>query len=426
MSDDQNELKRQGTGLTEEDYSDDSCSESEDSFDPYYEKMLEEKLVKKKSVMKKVIKARILTDEQLAEDLDHEIKLFQGAMQNCGFYFDYFKIWKFFESKSYVKEEVNNKMLEIHEIANFMNTSAKGVNECAQGQLGEKPEDNMIMCEICYDDFAVWDAKHLGCNHYFCNEDFIDTIKCKITERKKWDAFRCPTGTCGKLMNFDYFKTLKMDNESQKLMYFYQKRISEDIVSANPSVFPCKVKGCDKFFYLPYSLISRAGLARQSEILKTEQAYKEKYPMESHFCACCNITCIGCEEGGHEPIRCGDAFLWRKNVDKKKDELSDLWIMKNTKKCPHCKTPTAKNGGCDHMSCMTCYKDWCWVCETPDWKNYGHRCAQSDLSKPKPQKETMEKERLELCEKYINLYAESDYNLKINVTTLFSSQFDTF
>lgn len=46
----------------------------------------------------------------------------------------------------------------------------------------------------------------------------------------------------------------------------------------------------------------------------------------------------------------------------KKDELSDVstksetaanvfWMLSNSKKCPHCKSPIEKNEGCNHMRC---------------------------------------------------------------------------
>lgn len=46
------------------------------------------------------------------------------------------------------------------------------------------------------------------------------------------------------------------------------------------------------------------------------------------------------------------------------------WI----KKCPMCKMPTFKDGGCNYMKCSdsepksTCPCEWCWVCELPKYK----------------------------------------------------------
>ena len=129
---------------------------------------------------------------------------------------------------------------------------------------------------------------------------------------------------------------------------------------------------------------------------------------------------------GHEPAKCEDANKWRKNVDKKKDQQSDLWILRHTKKCPHCSIPTEKNNGCDHMKCRECKKDWCWICGSGGWSSYSHKCSGEDLTKKKGSKETLEKDRLELLEKYIDLYAQSDYSTKINIGTAFNTNFGIF
>eukprot|EP01129_Flabellula_baltica_P011833 TRINITY_DN5247_c0_g1_i1.p1 TRINITY_DN5247_c0_g1~~TRINITY_DN5247_c0_g1_i1.p1 ORF type:complete len:322 (+),score=20.26 TRINITY_DN5247_c0_g1_i1:113-1078(+) len=43
--------------------------------------------------------------------------------------------------------------------------------------------------------------------------------------------------------------------------------------------------------------------------------------------------------------------------------LNHAYIDKRAKRCYHCKVPTQKNGGCDHMTCSRCRKEWCWICE---------------------------------------------------------------
>jgi hypothetical protein len=41
-------------------------------------------------------------------------------------------------------------------------------------------------------------------------------------------------------------------------------------------------------------------------------------------------------------------------------------------RCPGCRIPLTKDGGCNHMCCARCRTDWCWLCrmKTPD--AYGH------------------------------------------------------
>jgi len=37
-------------------------------------------------------------------------------------------------------------------------------------------------------------------------------------------------------------------------------------------------------------------------------------------------------------------------------------VKRISKPCPSCKAPTTKNGGCNHMTCVTCKANWCWIC----------------------------------------------------------------
>ena len=43
---------------------------------------------------------------------------------------------------------------------------------------------------------------------------------------------------------------------------------------------------------------------------------------------------------------------------------------KRVKRCPRCKIYTEKNEGCNHMTCVNCKYQWCWLCEG-EYK-YGH------------------------------------------------------
>ena len=45
------------------------------------------------------------------------------------------------------------------------------------------------------------------------------------------------------------------------------------------------------------------------------------------------------------------------------------FIEKMTKKCPKCKTPIQKDGGCNFMKCARCGYEFCWVCGS-DWRTH--------------------------------------------------------
>jgi len=52
------------------------------------------------------------------------------------------------------------------------------------------------------------------------------------------------------------------------------------------------------------------------------------------------------------------------------DAASLSLIEKTTKRCPRsaCSAPIEKNNGCDHMTCLACKHEFCWLCFA-DWKS---------------------------------------------------------
>ena len=319
---------------------------------------------------------------------------------------------------------------DVNMVKEYVEKNAAKINECPEDLLGEKNDDNEVLCELCYEDVKIWDAKSLRCNHWFCDNCWKEQIQANIGFGKLWSEFRCLQNKCRCLMGYDFFKSLNLDQD-KKLMYLYFKKIGQAIAQNSPTIIGCKVKDCIKYIELPSELLAKDFQSKQAIVKAREKelgysTYKEKYPCEDHFCFCYNNICIGCEEMGHEPAKCEDANKWRKNVDKKKNELSDLWIMRHTKKCPHCGIPTEKNQGCDHMCCRQCKKHWCWICESGDWQNYNHKCKGEDLNKKQGSNETLKKDKLELLEKCIELYAQSDYSCKINIATAFNTDFEQF
>lgn len=97
-------------------------------------------------------------------------------------------------------------------------------------------------------------------------------------------------------------------------------------------------------------------------------------------CRCGDRWCKDCRAAPHYPISCDVLRLYRESahIQQLHKQFRDLKHFKKknfsvvkvfTKKCPKCKTPWEKNGGCNHFSC-TCGHEFCWVC-LDSWNSHG-------------------------------------------------------
>jgi len=76
------------------------------------------------------------------------------------------------------------------------------------------------------------------------------------------------------------------------------------------------------------------------------------------------MTCTNCKKvycffhsNAHEGKSCKEY-----TKEQRKNDDSEQTIQRTTKPCPKCKAPTEKNGGCNHMTCVHCKHQWCWLC----------------------------------------------------------------
>jgi len=75
-----------------------------------------------------------------------------------------------------------------------------------------------------------------------------------------------------------------------------------------------------------------------------------------------------CGNYSHKPCDCDAATKWLVKASAESENV--LWISANTKACPKCKKNIEKNHGCNHMQCVQCKWDFCWVC-LGEWKEHG-------------------------------------------------------
>jgi hypothetical protein len=74
---------------------------------------------------------------------------------------------------------------------------------------------------------------------------------------------------------------------------------------------------------------------------------------------CHKVTCFLHKCPWHDGMTCKEFDLCRANEQL---HASQRWIDAHTKKCPKCHSHIEKNEGCDHMTCLKCKHEFCWLC----------------------------------------------------------------
>merc|ERR1712100_281120 len=84
------------------------------------------------------------------------------------------------------------------------------------------------------------------------------------------------------------------------------------------------------------------------------------------------MGCSDAEVGDHDPATCEQVDQRRQKATDESENVN--WMMANTKRCPKCRSPIEKNGGCMHMTCSKagggCGHEFCWMCRGP-WSEHG-------------------------------------------------------
>ena len=138
---------------------------------------------------------------------------------------------------------------------------------------------------------------------------------------------------CGMIVTSRIFKAVCTEQEFNK----YEDQVMKSFVDLSQTTIWCPGTDCGKI---------------------VENVYTDAVEVQ---CTSCSIEfCFKCASEPHMPITCEMLEDWKKELAS--DDAAKKWIIRNTKKCPNCKVPVQKNGGCNHISCGSCGHGFCWLC----------------------------------------------------------------
>jgi len=198
-------------------------------------------------------------------------------------------------------------------------------------------------CPICYTDFPIDEMYVLDeCYHRYCSECLRNYILTNMGDGKV-SVITCPHPECKVLLHLTEVRHLIPADQFER----FERFILQQALESMPDVSWCPKAGC-----------TNAMIGDPNR------------PMMVCSNTSCNFSyCFNCKEEWHADSTCEQYQQW-KIENREADARYEEWVRANAKRCPKCKSPIEKNGGCNHMTCKKCSHEFCWLC-MEDYKS-GH------------------------------------------------------
>ena len=212
----------------------------------------------------------------------------------------------------------------------FIEDSFNFSQEIIKNGNNESEKNNFIPseCNVCFDEVEEGEKNFnsLPCGHICCTQCWTNYLKTLITEAKV-EQIKCVDHKCKEIISEEFI--LKHIKDDRKLVDKYNKFKKRALIINDKNKKQCPKPDCDSF--LEKSTLSK--------YVKCEHGHE---------------FCFECLKPPHGKTACDelmekDLLKWTKN--------------KRVKRCPRCKIYTEKNEGCNHMTCVSCKYQWCWLCE---------------------------------------------------------------
>ncbi|KAM7437995.1 E3 ubiquitin-protein ligase arih2 [Porites harrisoni] len=222
--------------------------------------------------------------------------------------------------------------------------------------IPEKPApqttSRSLYCPVCFQRCTKSNTSSAACGHVFCDDCWL--LYC-ISQLKIGLSSGIECMNCNLLIGEEMaLKVLKNDAAEEKYRHF----LFNDEVKHHPLIRWCPGSDC-------------------GYLVKVVEP-KAKRIWCSH---CYSIFCFMCGEKYHAPTDCYTIKKWLTKCED--DSETANYITANTKDCPHCGSCIEKNGGCNHMQCIKCKHDFCWMC-CGDWRSHGSEYYECSRYKSNP------------------------------------------
>ena len=201
-------------------------------------------------------------------------------------------------------------------------------NNNNKNDIKDNDDFNFEECQVCFEELSKEDIEYnkIKCEHIFCTNCWFNYLKTLILEAKV-DKIKCMDVSCKEIMSEEFILKHISKNDDLIAKYDKFKKSSEIIKDKNKKI--CPKPDCDSFLQK----------SKSSNYVKCENGHE---------------YCFECLKPPHGKKPC------EKNLEK---QFMKWTKGKRVKRCPRCQMFTEKNEGCNHMTCVSCKYQWCWLCE---------------------------------------------------------------
>ena len=220
-------------------------------------------------------------------------------------------------------------------------------------------------CVVCYsEDFTCLTS--LGCGHLLCPDCWQMHIDNALLSGGSKNMLRimCPMASeCNMRVPFDVIE----EYGSERAIALRQRFALRQFVGDQMVLKKCPGVGCE-------SVIER--MRRRDADKLRQRSVQHVIAFDGCYCdSNLHFFCFECGNLPHDPVSCAvfdkwnDVVLQQTGIDPRNgltnqsavDKLSEAWVTKNTKPCTKCGEGIMKMDGCNHMTCVKCKHQWCWM-----------------------------------------------------------------
>ncbi|XP_063969212.1 uncharacterized protein LOC129281146 isoform X2 [Lytechinus pictus] len=238
--------------------------------------------------------------------------------------------------------------------------------------------DGEDSCGICFETLAPSGGEDeemgtalLGCGHLFCNDCWIRHVTNRVMMGET--SIRCPAFKCESVLDKVTLLSLLPDS----LVRIHLAHLHDNRINNHPEWKWCPNPKCGRLVQVRDVAWTEPGGDLSGGPRVRERLLGLPVP-----CECGVSWCSECKEVAHWPATCKQAeqyhqYMKETGVDHVRSEhIRSVEV----KRCPSCRNPMQKNGGCMHMMC-NCGANFCWECLGPwidhiNWDDWDYRCLQ--------------------------------------------------